>query len=74
LRARRKGYEGSVVIEVLVDKKGRIKELKVFKSSGHGVLDRSAAAAVRKWLFEPGTRDGKATTMWVRVQIRFQLN
>lgn len=74
LRARKKGYEGNVIIEVLVDKRGNVMDLKVFKSSGYEILDQSAMTAVKKWLFEPGTRDGKAAKMWVRVPIRFQLN
>jgi periplasmic protein TonB len=73
-RARRKGYEGHVILEVLVGKKGNVLELKVFKSSGYKILDKSAVSSVQKWLFEPGTRDGKATKMWVRVPVRFRLN
>jgi protein TonB len=73
-RARRKGYEGNVILEVLVDEKGNVIELKVFESSGYNSLDKSALSSVRKWLFEPGTRNGKAARMWVRVPIRFKLN
>jgi protein TonB len=73
-RARRKGYEGNVILEVLVDEKGNVMELKVFKTSGYKSLDKSALSSVRKWLFEPGTRNGKTAKMWVRVPIRFKLN
>ena len=72
--ARRKGYEGNVILEVLVDEKGNVIELKVSESSGYKSLDKSALSSVRKWLFEPGTRNGKAAKMWVRVPIRFKLN
>jgi protein TonB len=72
-RARRKGYQGNVILEVLVDEKGNVRDLKVFKSSGYESLDRSALTSVRKWLFEPGTRNGQTAKMWVRVPIRFQL-
>jgi protein TonB len=72
--ARRKGYEGNVIIEVLVDEKGNVSDLKIFKSSGYEILDRSALSAVEKWLFKPGTSNGKAMKMWVRVPIRFKLN
>jgi protein TonB len=73
-RARRKGYEGNVILEVLVDEQGNVMELKLFKSSGYKSLDQSALSSVRKWLFQPGTRNGKAAQMWVRVPIRFKLN
>jgi protein TonB len=72
-RARRKGYEGIVMLEVLVDESGRVKDLKVAKSSGFKILDKSALATVKKWRFEPGTRNGKATRMWVSIPIRFKL-
>jgi protein TonB len=74
LRARKKGYEGNVILEVLVDGRGKVTALKLFKSSGYKILDESAMTAIRQWLFEPGTRDGKATKMWVRIPVRFRLN
>ncbi len=73
-RARRKGYEGIVILEVLVNENGKVEDLKVFKSSGYNILDKSALSAVQKWLFEAGTRNGKSTQMWVRVPIRFRLD
>jgi len=72
-RARRKGYEGTVILEVLVDKNGIVKDLKVFESSGYELLDKSAISSVQKWLFTPGTKDGDAAGMWVRIPVRFKL-
>ena len=73
-RARRKGLQGIVVLEVLVDETGQVEELTVFTSSGHKVLDKAARKSVKKWLFQPGTKGGKIAKMWVRVPIRFKLN
>jgi len=73
-RARQKGFEGTVVLEVLVDENGKIKELKLFRSSGHAILDRAAVASVKKWLFAPGVINGTPSKMWVKVPIRFELN
>ena len=72
-RARKRGYQGTVVLEVLVDRDGRAKDLWVFTSSGYAILDRRALASVKGWLFEPGTRGNKRIEMWVRVPIRFCL-
>jgi protein TonB len=72
--ARKRGYEGTVILEVLVDEKGRVADLRVYDSSGYEILDQSARTSVEKWLFEPGTKDGRVTQMWVRVPIRFKLN
>jgi protein TonB len=71
--ARRRAYQGTVVLEVLVDQEGRVVDLRVFASSGHQVLDRAAMKSVKTWLFEPGMRGDERVAMWVRIPIRFQL-
>jgi protein TonB len=73
LKARRLGYEGIVMLKVLIDDNGRVDDLRVLKSSGHRVLDRAALSAVKKWLFEPGTEDGVKKKMWVKIPVRFDL-
>jgi protein TonB len=71
--ARRRGYEGTVVLEVLVTPNGRVKDLHVFKSGGYAVLDKAAVTSVKDWLFEPGMRGDEKVEMWVKIPIRFQL-
>ncbi len=71
--ARRRGYEGTVVLEVLVSALGTVDDLRVFRSSGFKLLDQAAMRAVKSWLFEPGRREGHAVAMWVKVPVRFQL-
>jgi protein TonB len=73
LKARRLGYEGIVMLKVLIDDNGRVDDLRVLKSSGHRVLDRAALSAVKKWLFEPGTKNGVKKKMWVKIPVRFDL-
>jgi TonB family protein len=72
-KARRLGYEGLVMLKVLIDENGRVDDLTVLKSSGHTVLDRAASSAVKKWLFEPGTEGGIKKRMWVKIPVRFDL-
>jgi len=72
--ARKRGYQGIVVLEVLIDKQGKVIDLKIFSSSGYSILDKTAIASVKKWLFQPGMRGSNKIEMWVRVPIRFQLN
>jgi len=71
--ARRRGYQGTVVLEVLVNEEGRVGEMRIFRSSGHSVLDQAAMSSVKHWVFEPGRRGNKKVEMWVKVPIRFQL-
>jgi protein TonB len=71
--ARKRGYEGTVVLKVLVDSNGRVKDLHVFKSGGYAILDKAAVTSVKDWLFEPGMRGDEKVEMWVKIPIRFQL-
>jgi protein TonB len=72
--ARKRGYQGNVILEVLINKQGKVIDLKVFSSSGYSILDKTATASVKKWLFEPGMKGNDKIEMWVRVPIRFKLN
>ena len=72
-RARLRGHEGQVVFDVLVGDKGEVLDLKIFRSSGHSLLDRAALEAVRNWRFEPARLGSKPITMWVKVPVRFKL-
>jgi protein TonB len=71
--ARKRGYQGTVVLDVLVDQNGKVGDLRLFTSSGHSILDRKAMASVKEWLFEPGLKGDKKLDMWVRVPVRFEL-
>lgn len=71
--ARLRGYEGVVLIAAQVSTQGRVQTIRVKKSSGYAVLDRSAEEAVKSWRFEPGRQMGVPMTMWVDVPVRFVL-
>ena len=71
--ARKRGYQGMVILDVQVTRNGKVGDLRVHESSGYPVLDRSATASVKNWLFEPGIKAGKPVDMWVRVPVRFKL-
>ncbi|MGW8324875.1 MAG: energy transducer TonB, partial [Desulfobacterales bacterium] len=71
--ARIRGYQGNVLLDVLVNKDGKVHDLKIFKSSGYPLLDNAATSTVKHWLFEPGMIGDEKVDMWVRVPIRFEL-
>ena len=72
--SRKRGHQGTVVLEVLVSREGRVKELSLSASSGYSLLDQAALTSVKTWLFDPGTRGGETVEMWVKVPVRFQLD
>lgn len=71
--ARLRGYEGVVLVyaEILPD--GRVGNMKIRKSSGYAILDKSAVEAVKPWKFEPAKKSGKPLTVWVELPIKFVL-
>jgi protein TonB len=62
-----------VILEVFVNQEGSVGDIKVFKSSGYAILDKTAMKSVKKWEFEPGKRGDEKVGMWVRTPVRFQL-
>jgi len=73
LIARRRGYQGKVLLEVLVKKDGKVGSIRLARSSGYEILDRTAIKGVRNWLFHPAKRGDELVEMWVKIPIRFQL-
>jgi protein TonB len=69
--ARRRGYEGVVMLSVQVLADGTVGELKIKDTSGHSMLDRAAVKAVRRWKFKPAFRGNVPIPMWVDVPVRF---
>ena len=66
-------WEGVVVLRVDVMRDGSVGRVEIRKSSGHAILDRSAAVTVRHWRFHPATQGGAATECYVDVPVRFKL-
>ena len=71
--ARRKGYQGTVILEILVNQNGKVEDLRVYQSSGYPSLDDAASTSVFKWTFLPGMKDNKPVEMWIKLPVRFQL-
>jgi protein TonB len=71
--ARRKGFQGEVVLKVEVLPSGLVGQVEVKKSSGHEILDRSALSAVKQWKFFPAKKGEIAVTSWVNIPVKFQL-
>lgn len=71
--ARRRGWQGQVLVVVRVGTNGTCLDARVLSSSGHACLDEAALVAVRRWTFSPATRDGVAIEAEVEVPITFVL-
>ncbi len=71
--ARKRGYEGLVVLKVEILSNGRVGQVRVERSSGHRILDRSALKTVKEWRFIPAKRGEDPTRMWADIPIKFTL-
>jgi periplasmic protein TonB len=71
--ARRRGREGRVVIEMIVDAEGQPLNLSVVDSSGDDALDRAAMDTLSRWRLIPAMENGIRVTSRLRVPIRFEL-
>jgi len=71
--ARRRGWQGRVLLDVEVLRDGTVGAIAVSCSSGHRLLDEAALSAVRRWRFTPAMRSGLAVATHVRVRIVFSL-
>ncbi len=71
--AKKKGYEGEVLLRVEVLSSGRVGEIEVKRSSGHEALDRSALTAVKQWKFIPARKGETPVPAWVNIPVAFQL-
>ncbi len=64
--------QGTLQLRLVVDASGVPQRISVARPLGYG-LDASAAEAMRRWRFAPGTRDGNAVVTGVLVEQQFSL-
>jgi TonB family protein len=72
--AREKKIQGIIELEAVVLEDGTVGDITVTKSldKTYG-LDDAAVAALKKWEFKPGQKDGKAVKVLVAVEMSFTL-
>lgn len=69
--ALRRGEAGEVLVRVRVGANGRPEHVEVARSSSHSSLDQAAVNAVRRWRFEPATRQGQPVAQTIQVPVQF---
>jgi TonB family protein len=69
--ARQSKVEGTVILEVITDIRGKVKDAKVLRSIP--LLDQAAIAAVRQWEYEPSIIEGIAREIMFTVTVQFTI-
>jgi TonB family protein len=70
--ARKAKFQGTVVLEIVVDERGYPTNFKFISTLGLG-LDEKAVEAVKQWRFRPGMRNGKPVAVVAKVYVSFRL-
>lgn len=71
-QAREANVQGTVVFQIIVDEQGRPANLSVLSPLGFG-LDERAQAAIEKWQFAPGIKEGKPVSVLSTIEVNFRV-
>jgi protein TonB len=72
-RARKRGWEGEVLVGFRVDADGRLGNVHLARSSGYSLLDESALAALSRIGIIPLTGSPHFTPMELQLPVLYQL-
>ena len=72
-QARKAGWEGTVMLGVLVNVGGKAEKVEIKGSSGYAPLDQAAVEGLKRWLFRPARYGERAVESWVKIPVVFRL-
>ena len=68
------GIDGSVVLNLLVNEKGKVVNVKLVSAKPPRIFNKEASRAVRRWQFKPKTIDGVAVSQTGQLTVEFVCN
>ncbi len=72
--ARQNGVEGEVWLQILVDKRGKVKDVNIFrKSSIEGGFEEAATQAAWQWEYRPALCNNQPVAVWIVYTLKFKL-
>ena len=71
--AQEAGIEGTVVVQVFIDKKGRVQDTVILKGIPNTGLDEAAILAIRKTRFRPAKQRERPVGVWISIPVNFRL-
>jgi TonB family protein len=71
-QARNAKYQGTVVLQIVIDKAGKISRVRLERALGMG-LDENAMEEVKRWRFNPATRNGQPVAVTMNIEVSFNL-
>ncbi len=70
--ARAARHEGTVVLEAVIDERGRVSDVQVLRGIGLG-CDEAAVEAVERWRFHPATLQGRPIAVLYTLTVHFKI-
>jgi len=71
--ARREEIEGLVLVEFLVNREGKVMDIRIVKSVPRGIFDEAVRSALRGYRFRPATWKGRPVNCRCTKKFRFVL-
>jgi len=68
------GIDGSVVLNLLVNEKGKVVNVTLVSAKPARIFNKEASRAVRRWQFKPKTIDGVAVSQTGQLTVEFVCN
>jgi len=72
-QARKARYQGTTILNVVVDKDGNTSRIRLVRPLGMG-LDENAMEALKTWRFKPGTYNGQPVAVEINIEVSFNLH
>jgi len=72
-QAQRRGIQGWVDVEFIVNISGRVETVTIIQAEPPGIYEQSVIRAVSSWRFSPGTVSGKPVNIRIRQRLQFRL-
>lgn len=70
--ARNSKFQGTVVLEIVLDKAGTVSRLRIIRALGEN-LDLNAVEKVKTWRFQPASRNGQPVAVAMNIEVSFNL-
>jgi periplasmic protein TonB len=65
--------QAAVVLKILIDETGRVREAKVLRDPGHGFGEAAMRSAIAHFRFSPPRLDGKPVATWWVFAVTYEL-
>lgn len=69
-RASNEHYDGIVVLNVIVDTSGKVRNIRLVRPAGMG-MEEEAVATLSKWRFKPAQREGEPVAVEMNIEVAF---